>query len=49
MGSSQGSLPPVFGAYEKIAEEPGDRTYVLVFPDDGFKYVELFESYLGMT
>ncbi|CAD5244632.1 cysteine synthase family protein [Thermococcus camini] len=46
IGLSSGA---VFRAYEKIAGELGEKTYVLIFPDDGFKYVEVFESYLGMT
>jgi len=46
VGLSSGA---VFRAYEKIAGEPGEKTYVLVFPDDGFKYVEVFENHLGMT
>ena len=46
IGLSSGA---VVKGYEKVAEELGERTYVLVFPDDGFKYVEVFESYLGMV
>ncbi|MDI3475021.1 MAG: hypothetical protein PWQ79_199 [Thermococcaceae archaeon] len=45
IGLSSGA---VVGAYEKLSEEL-DGTIVLVFPDDGFKYVEIFESHLGMT
>ncbi|NJE10699.1 cysteine synthase family protein [Thermococcus sp. MAR1] len=46
IGLSSGA---VFRAYGKIAGELGEKTYVLIFPDDGFKYVEVFESYLGMV
>lgn len=46
IGLSSGA---VFRAYEKLAEELGEKTYVLIFPDDGFKYVEAFEGYLGIT
>ncbi|ANF21871.1 cysteine synthase family protein [Thermococcus piezophilus] len=46
IGLSSGA---VVKAYEKISSEFGEKTYVLVFPDDGFKYVEIFESYLGIT
>ncbi len=46
IGLSSGA---VVKAYERVSEEFGDGTYVLIFPDDGFKYVEVFESYLGMT
>jgi cysteine synthase A len=45
IGLSSGA---VVRAYEKISRELGEGTYVLIFPDDGFKYVEIFESYLGM-
>ncbi|NJE76977.1 cysteine synthase family protein [Thermococcus sp. ES12] len=45
IGLSSGA---VVKAYEKISSEFGEKTYVLIFPDDGFKYVEVFESYLGM-
>ncbi|ASA77825.1 cysteine synthase family protein [Thermococcus sp. 5-4] len=45
VGLSSGA---VFRAYEKIAGELGEKTYVLIFPDDGFKYVEVFENHLGM-
>ncbi|NJE05444.1 PLP-dependent cysteine synthase family protein [Thermococcus sp. M36] len=45
IGLSSGA---VVKAYEEVSGEFGEGTYVLVFPDDGFKYVEVFESYLGM-
>ena len=45
IGLSSGA---VVKAHEKISSEFGEKTYVLIFPDDGFKYVEIFESYLGM-
>ncbi|AFK23312.1 cysteine synthase [Pyrococcus sp. ST04] len=41
IGMSSGA---VVAAYEKIKSE---GTTVLIFPDDGFKYVELFERFLG--
>ncbi|WP_048151567.1 cysteine synthase family protein [Palaeococcus ferrophilus] len=43
IGLSSGA---VVKAYERVSEEL-DGTHVLIFPDDGFKYVEVFESYLG--
>ncbi|KUH33206.1 cysteine synthase [Thermococcus celericrescens] len=46
IGLSSGA---VVKGYEKVVGELGEGTYVLIFPDDGFKYVEVFESYLGMT
>ena len=36
----------VVKAFEKIADMLGEGTYVLIFPDDGFKYVEAFDVYL---
>ena len=41
VGLSSGA---VFQAYKKLSEKEG--VFVLVFPDDGFKYVEHFEKYL---
>ena len=41
VGLSSGA---VFQAYKKLRESEG--TFVLVLPDDGFKYVEHFERYL---
>ncbi|ASJ00525.1 cysteine synthase family protein [Thermococcus gorgonarius] len=46
IGLSSGAVAK---AYERVSEEFGEGTYVLIFPDDGFKYVEVFEGYLGMT
>ena len=46
IGLSSGA---VVKAYEKVFGSLGEKTYVLIFPDDGFKYVEAFESYLGIT
>ncbi len=44
IGLSSGA---VVKAYERLTKKLGDGTYVLIFPDDGFKYVEVFEKYLG--
>lgn len=41
VGLSSGA---VFQAYKKLSEKEG--VFVLVFPDDGFKYAEHFEKYL---
>jgi len=41
VGLSSGA---VFQAYKKLRESKG--TFILVFPDDGFKYIEHFERYL---
>ncbi|RLF21654.1 MAG: cysteine synthase [Thermoprotei archaeon] len=43
IGLSSGA---VFQAYKKLSENEG--VFVLVFPDDGFKYVEHFERYLRL-
>ncbi len=37
----------VYSAYKKKAGIRG--TCVLVFPDDAFKYVEVFEEYLALS
>ena len=44
IGLSSGA---VYKAYKKIRGEDG--VYILVFPDDGFKYVEHFERYLSQV
>ncbi len=46
IGLSSGA---VVKAYELVSDKLGGGTYVLIFPDDGFKYVEAFERYLWMT
>ncbi len=43
IGLSSGA---VFQAYKKLSENNG--VFVLIFPDDGFKYVEHFEKYLKL-
>ncbi|AIF69580.1 cysteine synthase [Palaeococcus pacificus DY20341] len=43
IGLSSGA---VVKAFEKVIDKLGEGTYVLIFPDDGFKYVEAFEAYL---
>jgi cysteine synthase A len=43
IGLSSGA---VVKAFEEIRNKIGPGTYVLVFPDDAFKYVEKFENYL---
>ncbi len=43
VGLSSGA---VVRAFKKIREKYGPGTYVLVFPDDGFKYVEAFANRL---
>lgn len=43
VGLSSGA---VLRAFAKVASEYGDGVYVLVFPDDGFKYVERFERFV---
>ncbi len=39
------SAGAVVQAYKKIFQRLGDGTYVLIFPDDGFKYMEIFKKY----
>ncbi|ASI98724.1 cysteine synthase family protein [Thermococcus celer] len=46
IGLSSGA---VVRAFEKVMDGLGEGTHVLIFPDDGFKYVEVFEGYLGMV
>jgi len=46
IGLSSGA---VVKAYELVSDKLGGGTYVLIFPDDGFKYVEAFERYLWTT
>jgi len=43
IGLSSGA---VVKAFEKVIDKLGKGTYVLIFPDDGFKYVEAFDVYL---
>ncbi|WP_297501059.1 PLP-dependent cysteine synthase family protein [Thermococcus sp.] len=43
VGLSSGA---VVKAYEAVSEELGEGTYVLIFPDDGFKYTEVLEQYV---
>jgi len=43
VGLSSGA---VAAAYELIKDEVGEGAYALIFPDDGFKYVEIFEAWL---
>ncbi len=43
IGLSSGA---VVAAYEVVREELGAGTYALVFPDDGVKYVEIFDAWL---
>lgn len=46
IGLSSGGA--VVRAFEKVMDGlGGEGTHVLIFPDDGFKYVEVFEGYLG--
>ncbi len=44
VGLSSGA---VVKAFEKVRDKYGPGVYVLVFPDDGFKYVEIFREFLG--
>ena len=44
IGLSSGA---VVKAFEKVRKKYGKGVYVLIFPDDGFKYVEAFESYFS--
>ncbi len=44
IGLSSGA---VTGAFKIIKDKYGLGTYVLIFPDDGFKYVEIFKEYIG--
>ncbi len=46
IGLSSGA---VFQAYKKVREKYGDRTYVLVFPDDIFKYLDIIGDYLSKS
>ena len=39
------SAGAVVQAYKKVFQRLGDGTYVLIFPDDGFKYMEIFKKY----
>lgn len=43
IGLSSGA---VVRAFEKVMDGLGEGTHVLIFPDDGFKYVEAFDVYL---
>ncbi len=43
IGLSSGA---VVKAFENAIDKLGEGTYVLIFPDDGFKYVEAFDVYL---
>ena len=43
VGLSSGA---VVAAYEAVKDELGAGTYALIFPDDGMKYVEIFDAWL---
>ncbi len=43
VGISSGA---VAAAYEVVKDSLGEGVYVLIFPDDGLKYVELFDAWL---
>jgi len=43
IGLSSGA---VVAAYEVVREELGAGAYALIFPDDGMKYVEIFDAWL---
>ncbi len=40
------SFRPVYAAYKKVREKYGEGVYILVFPDDAFKYVEILQEYI---
>jgi len=44
IGMSSGA---VVSAFKKVRDEVGPGTYVLIFPDDIFKYVDLVGGYVG--
>ncbi|MCD6369505.1 MAG: PLP-dependent cysteine synthase family protein [Thermoproteales archaeon] len=46
IGLSSGA---VFKAFQKIKNILGHGVYVLIFPDDGFKYVEIFAKHLKIN
>ncbi len=43
------SAGAVVQAYKKVFHRLGNGTYVLIFPDDGFKYIEAFKKYFSSS